>query len=115
MSQQTLADRYRVLNSKRQRKLDHAREASKLTIPTILPPESHGEEDQLYTPYSSVPARGVTAMASKMLSALIPLNEEPFFRFAIKDGVNPSVQVNNYLETMADQVYNKIKSKNLRK
>jgi hypothetical protein len=114
MSQQTLADRYRVLNSKRQRKLDHAREASKLTIPTILPPESHGEEDQLYTPYSSVPARGVTAMASKMLSALIPLNEEPFFRFAIKDGVNPSVQVNNYLETMADQVYNKLKSKNLR-
>tara|TARA_R100000655_G_scaffold30270_1_gene61058 strand:+ start:13943 stop:15571 length:1629 start_codon:yes stop_codon:yes gene_type:complete len=114
MKDQTLADRYRVLNSKRQRKLDHAREASRLTIPTILPPESHGEEDQLYTPYSSVPARGVTAMSSKMLSALIPLNEEPFFKFAIKDGVNPSVQVNNYLESMADQVYNKIKSKNLR-
>lgn len=114
MSEQTLADRYRVLNSKRQRKLDHAREASKLTIPTILPPESRGEEDQLYTPYSSIPARGVTAMSSKMLSALIPLNEEPFFKFAVKDGITPSVEVNNYLEAMADQVYNKIKSKNLR-
>mgnify|MGYP003139528260 CR=1 FL=1 len=85
MSEQTLADRYRVLNSKRQRKLDHAREASKLTIPSILPPESRGEEDSLYTPYSSIPARGVTAMSSKMLSALIPLNEDPFFQFAIKD------------------------------
>jgi len=114
MSQETLADRFRILNSQRQRKLEHAREASRLTIPTILPPESRGEEDQLYTPYSSVPARGVTAMSSKMLSALIPLNEEPFFKFAVKDGVTPSVEVNNYLESMADQVYNKIKSKNLR-
>tara|TARA_R110001592_G_scaffold158191_2_gene389301 strand:+ start:22856 stop:24487 length:1632 start_codon:yes stop_codon:yes gene_type:complete len=114
MSEQTLADRYRLLNSKRQRKLDHAREASKLTIPSILPPESHGEEDSLYTPYSSIPARGVTAMSSKMLSALIPLNEDPFFKFAIKDGVTPSPQVNNYLEALADQVYTKLKSKNLR-
>ena len=53
-------------------------------------------------------------MSSKMLSALIPLNEEPFFKFAVKDGITPSVEVNNYLEAMADQVYNKIKSKNLR-
>lgn len=114
MSEQSLMERFRLLDSRRQRKLDLARECSRLTLPILLPPESYSEDETLYKPYSSIPARGVTAMSSKMLSALIPLNEQPFFRYSLKNGVTPSVEMENYLEVLADQVYTKLKSKNLR-
>ena len=50
-----------------------------LTIPSLLPPEGYTEDDQLPQPYSSVSARGVMNMASRILSAMLPLNDAPFF------------------------------------
>ena len=64
-----LVDRFRILDSCRTSKLERARYCSSLTVPSILPPDGWTEQDQLPQPYSSVAARGVTAMASRMLSA----------------------------------------------
>jgi len=74
----SLADRFRTLDGLRTSKLERARYCSALTVPSLLPPEGWTEQMQLPQPYSSTAARGVTAMASRMLSALLPLNDSPF-------------------------------------
>lgn len=107
-------DRFRVLDSLRTSKLERARYCSSLTVPSILPPLHWSEQDQLPQPYSSVPARGVTAMASRMLSALLPLNDMPFFKFDLSSGVEPDPEIQAYLENLSYQVYNKISGGNLR-
>lgn len=110
----SLQDRFRILDGNRTSKLDRARYCSSLTIPTILPPESWDEGRALPMPYSSVASRGVTSLASRMLSALIPLNDAPFFRFGFKDGSSAPAEIDQYLETVAYQVYRKLVSTNLR-
>tara|TARA_R100000742_G_C4276006_1_gene96802 strand:- start:656 stop:2272 length:1617 start_codon:yes stop_codon:yes gene_type:complete len=110
----TIADRFSELDSRRRSKLDRARECALLTLPNLLPPENWSEEYELYQPFSSVGARGVTALASRMLSALIPLNDLPFFTFSLKSGVDPEVDTSNLLNTMSMQVYEKMRSKNIR-
>ncbi len=109
-----LRERFRLLDSHRTSKLDRARQCSQITIPTILPPESWEEGRSLPQPYSSVASRGVTALASRILSALIPLNDTPFFKFMLKDGSESPHEVNAYLEGTANQVYKKLISTNLR-
>ena len=64
--------------------LDRAREASKYTIPTLIPPSGHSNATKYYTPYQGVGARGVNNLASKLLLALLPPNS-PFFRLQIDD------------------------------
>jgi hypothetical protein len=114
MNPKTLAERFRVLDSARTSKVDRARLCASLTIPSVLPPENWTEEMALPQPYSSVASRGVTALASRILSALMPLNDTPFFKFKIKSGVEPPTEISGYLETLSFQVYNKLISKNLR-
>ena len=110
----TNADRFRILDSLRVSKLERSRYCSSLTIPSVLPPEGWNEQSQLPQPYSSVAARGVTAMASRMLSALLPLNDAPFFRFELSSGMQPEIEIDSYLNNLSYQVYNKISSGNLR-
>jgi hypothetical protein len=109
-----LQERFRRLDSNRTSKLDRARQCSQLTIPTILPPESWEEGRSLPQPFSSVASRGVTSLSSRILSALIPLNDTPFFKFTLKDGSEAPHEVNAYLESTANQVYKKLISTNLR-
>ena len=109
-----LSERYKTLDSLRLNKLERARYCSSLTIPSILPPEGWTEQMQLTQPYSSVAARGVTSMASRMLSALLPLNDMPFFKFELSSGVDPDPDISRYLEELSYQVYNKLSSGNLR-
>ena len=110
----SLADRFRTLDSLRTSKLERARYCSSLTVPSLLPPEGWTEQMQLPQPYSSTAARGVTAMASRMLSALLPLNDSPFFRFELSTGMQPETQVDSYLSNLSYQVYNKLSGGNLR-
>lgn len=112
--EQTIADRFRVLHSGRQAKLNRARVCAGLTVPSVLPPEGWNEEQTLPQPYSSVAAKGVTAMSSRILSALLPLNDTPFFRFALKSGVEATPEIQSYLETLSYQVFNKLNATNLR-
>jgi len=110
----TNADRFRILDSLRTSKLERSRFCSSLTIPSVLPPEGWNEQSQLPQPYSSISARGVTSMASRMLSALLPLNDAPFFRFELSSGIQPEIEIDSYLSNLSYQVYNKISSGNLR-
>lgn len=114
MTPKTLASRFRVLDSSRTSKLNRSRLCASLSIPSVLPPESWTEEMTLPQPYSSVASRGVTALSSRILSALMPLNDTPFFKFKVKSGAEPPTEISGYLETLSFQVYNKLISKNLR-
>mgnify|MGYP003109746705 FL=1 len=110
----TLADRFRLLDSLRTSKLERSRYCSSVSIPSLLPPEGWNEQSQLSQPYSSVTARGVTSMASRMLSALLPLNDTPFFRFELSSGVQAEYAIDSYLNNLSYQVFNKLSSGNLR-
>jgi len=94
--------------------MERARYCASLTIPSVLPPSGWTEQEQLPQPFSSVSARGVTAMASKMLSALLPLNDSPFFKFEMATGLEPDQEIATYLNNLSYQVYNKLSVKNLR-
>lgn len=84
MEAQTAGGRYRALIGKRDPFLKRARDAAKLTIPSLLPPDGHNGHDKLPTPYQGLGARGVNNLASKLLLALMPPNS-PFFRLTIDD------------------------------
>lgn len=58
--------------------LQRARDASALTIPSLLPPEGSNDSSSLTQPYQSLGARGVNNLASKMLMALFPPGSAPF-------------------------------------
>ena len=109
-----IAERFKLLDSLRWSKLERSRYCASLTLPSLLPPEGWTEQNQLPQPFSSVSARGVTAMASRMLSALLPLNDMPFFKFDMGGGNEPEVEVRNYLENLSQQVFTKLSSGNLR-
>ena len=109
-----LADRFRTLDAMRLSKIYRARLCSSLTIPSLLPPRGWTEQMELTQPTSSVGARGVTSLASRMLSAMLPLNDTPFFKFGLRSGVEPTAEIQQYLETMSYQVYRKLSGTNLR-
>lgn len=58
--------------------LQRARDASALTIPSLLPPEGSNDSSSLTQPYQSLGSRGVNNLASKMLMALYPPGSSPF-------------------------------------
>lgn len=64
--------------------LDRARDCSKLTLPTLIPPDGSSSSTKYYTPYQGVGARGVNNLASKLLLTLFPPNT-PCFRLQIDD------------------------------
>ena len=76
--------RYRELEPRRSVYLERAREVSKLSIPSLLPPSGQTDTMRLETPFQGVGARGVNNLASKLLLALLPPNS-PFFRLKIDD------------------------------
>lgn len=114
MEEYKLAERFKTLDARRQYRLTLSRKCASLTIPSVLPPSGWTEDRPLPQPYSSIASRGVTAMASRMLSALMPLNDSPFFKFSLKNGAEPTTEIKSYLETLSYQVYNKIVFNNLR-
>lgn len=81
---QSAAQRYAHLTSTRETFLRRARDASVLTIPSLIPPEGHSDVTTYDTPYQAVGARGVNNLASKLLMALLPPNA-PFFKLTIDD------------------------------
>lgn len=89
--------RYAALASIRQPVLDRARECSKLTLPYLVPPEGGIEAQKLPTPYQSIGAQGVIALAAKTITTILPPNS-PFFRLDIEEftlkelGQNPGMK-----------------------
>ena len=114
MAEKTVAERFAALDGLRTAKLDRARGCASLTLPELLPPTGWSETEQLEPPYSSVPARGVNALASRMMSALLPLNDLPFFKFGPAGGEEAPLEAREYLESLALQLHKKLTSKNVR-
>ncbi len=110
----TVAERFNHLDSVRGMKLERARYMASLTIPTLLPPNGITSNSEMPKPFSSVGARGVTNMASRMLSALLPLNDLPFFKFELNTGAEASVEAYAQMESLAGQVYARLSSGNMR-
>jgi len=80
----TLKERYEKLSQIRRPYLDRARDAAKLTIPSLIPEEGDNETTGFSTPWQSVGSRGTNNLASKILLALFPPNSA-FFRMSVDD------------------------------
>lgn len=76
------AARYMVLGVRRDGYLRRARRASELTIPSLLPPEGFDGTQSLPEPAQGYGARLVTALASKVMTSLLPPGV-PFFKLEI--------------------------------
>ncbi len=83
----TAEQRYRALESDRNYHLDRGRQASKLTLPYLVPASNEpttGTKETFPLPWNGIGARGVLNLASRMLLALLPPTES-FFRFALNE------------------------------
>lgn len=114
----TAKARYSVLDQNRQGVLMRARQASAITIPSILPPEGHTEDAPLKTPYQALGARGVNNLASKMLLALLP-SSTSFFRLRLSEEVaeqlgESKADVEDAMRTLENRGLLKIEQSNLR-
>lgn len=112
--EKTIKDRWEALDRKRELYLDRARACAAATVPTLLLPENYDEQEPMIQQYSSVASRGVTSLASKILSALIPLNDTAFFNLGLKNGRQPELEIAEYLELLTRQIYKKLLGKNMR-
>ena len=82
VKEQTAVARYEQLESNRSTFLRRARDASKLTLPALIPESTVGTAAKLKTPFQAVGARGCNSLASKLLIALLPPST-PFFKLSI--------------------------------
>lgn len=99
----TAQSRWKDLEPYRSLYLRRAIDASKLTIPTLIP-ESDQNDSWAGDRYNSIPslyqgagARGVNSLSAKLLLALMPPSQ-PFFRLTIDKG-----KIQQYLEQRGEQ------------
>lgn len=103
----SVAGLYARLETDRSNFLDRARDCSKYTIPTLIPPSGHSSATKYYTPYQGVGARGVNNLASKLLLALLPPNS-PFFRLQIDDFTMEELTKQEGMRAQVEEGLNKI-------
>jgi len=84
VSSSSAKGRYAQLEPLREPYLKRARDASKLTIPSLMPQSGHNASSNLPTPFQGMGARGVNNLASKLLLALFPPNSS-FFRLNVPE------------------------------
>jgi len=101
------ASLYSKLESDRLPFLTRARDCSKYTLPTLVPPAGHSNATKYYTPYQAIGARGVNNLASKLLLALLPPNS-PFFRLQIDDFTLEQLTKQEGMRAQVEEGLNKI-------
>lgn len=79
-------ERYERLALQREPFLRRARDAAKLTIPSLLPPAGHTGFSALPQPWQSTGSRGVNNLASNLLLSLFPPSA-PFFRLKVDERI----------------------------
>lgn len=82
----TVASQYEKLATFRSPYLDRARDHARLTIPSLFVDEGFSASSRLDTPYNSIGARGVNNLSAALLLALLPPQDQPFFRLALDEG-----------------------------
>lgn len=80
----SLKGEYERLSSDRSPYLQRARDASKYTVPTLIPPDGRTSGGKLRSGYSNFGARCVNSLASKLLLAILPARQA-FFKFEVED------------------------------
>lgn len=85
------ASRFSAMSAARSSVLDKAREASRLTIPGLIPQPGQNEHFTPVQPYQSVGAHGVRTLGSRLLSTLFPTSV-PFFRLELDAFAAASVE-----------------------
>ena len=124
MTKGSAQSEYTRLGAIRDPYITRARDASKLTIPTIMTEEGHNASSRLPTPYQSVGARGVNNLASALLLSLLPPNA-PFFRLVIdqtalnemegqRGGAEMKTQIEGALSKIERAVMSEIETQALR-
>lgn len=76
------ATRFSAMQTSRSSVLDKARQASRLTIPGLIPEDGQNEHHTSTQPYQSVGAHGVRTLGSRLLTTLFPTSV-PFFRLEL--------------------------------
>jgi len=106
------------LDNRRTNKLQRAQDCSRLTVPGLYPEDGFTETMELPDIYSSLPARGVMALASRMVSAIYPLNQTPFFNLEIDQQYVPqgvdTTETMSQLARLDKKIMDKLSSTNLR-
>jgi hypothetical protein len=112
----SLKGEYERLASERSPYLTRARDASKLTVPTLIPPEGRTASGKLRSGYSNFGARCVNSLSSKLLLAVLPARQA-FFRFEVEDrlleqlgGKEMRSEVDKALASMEDVVQTDIET-----
>ena len=107
----TLCTRFTDLSDERSTKIDVAQECADLTIPSVFV----GDRDYNILPetYSSLQGRGVTSLAARMLSGIVPLNDAPFFTFGLASGETPDEEAQSQINDVIAAVYRRILSGNI--
>lgn len=106
LNNDSCAKRYENLSSLRTTYLERAREAAKLTIPSLVPDEGHSSSTRFYTPYQGIGARGVNNLASKLLLSLLPPNA-PFFAMRLDDFTIQELAQSEGARAKVDEALNK--------
>lgn len=105
--QGTAAKRYAELEAERTQALNDAREASRLTLPSLMPPERGRRAAKRKTPSQSVGSRGVNNLAAKLLSALFP-PDAPFFRHQVDPFTLKKMSSNPDLKTEIEKALGEV-------
>jgi hypothetical protein len=103
LNQQTIKSLYSKLETKRRSYLDSARDSALLTLPYTFPAEGFSESDKLPTPNQSLGAKGVKQLANKLMNALFPSDNSPFFALEIDDSVTNQLNADQ-VETISQQM-----------
>jgi len=98
----TAQGRYESCEAQRETFLERARDSSKLTLPTLIPPSSYSNATKYPTPYQGIGARGVNNLASKLLLSLLPPNA-PFFRLKMDDFVIKEIEGDENLKSSIEE------------
>lgn len=113
--------RYKDLEGKRRFYLEAAKDCCRYTLPCLLTffEESSYSWGDIETPYQAIGARGVNNLASKLLTAITPINV-PMFRLSIEDDIlrqaregadeKWATEIQTALTRYADAVLNAIKT-----
>lgn len=118
MNEGEIQAEFERLDSRRSNKLQRAQDCARLTVPGLYPEDGFTETMEMPDVYSSLPARGVMALASRMVSAIYPLNQAPFFNFEldqafVPQGADPTETIAQ-LSRLDRKIMDKLASTNLR-
>lgn len=100
----TLKSKYEELETERSPYLTRARDAAKLTIPSLFPTLGSSGATTYDTPYQSLGARGVKNVANKLLVTLMPPNAS-FFKMTISSAELQKASINAESKAKVDEAF----------